>query len=214
MRQIFAAGKLRGLCGLLHVQMRYPLRFGKLVHALALPAVVLAIVLLRALKAQPILATLRGAVVRNAGVMCAAALPAALGAARVVITGMHSLSSSSLSLQMSGVHDIPIFSFPQVAVVYINSLCLLRFRKIRDAGHAFQHMLAKTLLDSLYVWQHGSTLCMLPNGAFCSDGSGPLYRQADDMVWEVFAGACGKRPCCTGGPAAAVCAAPTSSFQH
>ncbi|KAK9905035.1 hypothetical protein WJX75_008341 [Coccomyxa subellipsoidea] len=67
--------------------MRYPLRFGKLVHALALPAVVLAIVLLRALKAQPILATLRGAVVRNAGVMCAAALPAALGAARVVITG-------------------------------------------------------------------------------------------------------------------------------
>lgn len=108
----------------------------------------------------------------------------------------------------------PNLFFPQLAVVYILSLCLLGFRKIRDAGHAIQHMLAKMLLESLYVWQHESTLCMLPNGAFCSDGGGLLYRQAHDMVREVCAGACGERPCCTGGPAAAVCAAPTSSFEH
>ena len=76
----------------MNVQIRYPFHFGSLVHAQALPAVVLAILILpRAFKGQPsqVLPALRGAALRAAAAISAAAVPAALGAARVLLTGAH-----------------------------------------------------------------------------------------------------------------------------
>ena len=72
-------------------------------HALALPAVLLAAVLAARSSKVPITATLGGAALWTAAVASAAAVPAALGAARVLLTGTRYIKSNydSFALRIS-----------------------------------------------------------------------------------------------------------------
>lgn len=73
-----------------NVQVQYPLHIGRAMHALALPAALLAMfVLARVLKVDydPVLAALQGALLWIAAAVSAAAVPAILGTVRVALTG-------------------------------------------------------------------------------------------------------------------------------
>jgi hypothetical protein len=69
--------------------MRYPARIGRIVHSLALPAVLLSSALLCRAKTRPhpTVAVLQGAGLWLAAVVLGITLPAALGALRVALTG-------------------------------------------------------------------------------------------------------------------------------
>lgn len=83
------------------LQIRYPVHFGRLVHSLAIPAVLLSIALMPRAKAgpRPIVAVLRGAGVWLAAAIMGMALPAALGVLRVVLTGVNYLVLDQIRLE-------------------------------------------------------------------------------------------------------------------